>query len=106
MKTFRDILEAQIGSEEDFRKRFPKVTDHFKNVKDKKHLAKLRKSAIKKIDAGVEGWKDGPVDFFVKKWRKELTIDTSTRRSAADIRAGMILQTRDSSGRAKARKIS
>jgi hypothetical protein len=105
MKTFRDIiLESQVGSEGDFKKRFPKVADHFKEVKDKKHLAKLRKEAIKKIDANEEGWKDGPVDFFVKKWRKEFTADTGTRRSAADSRSDMILRTKDSSGKSKARK--
>ena len=98
------LSEASIGSEEDYRERFPKVADHFKDVKDSKHLAKLKKEAIKMVDKNEPGWKDGPITFFVKKWKVEFDKNKMTKRSASDIRADQILRTRDSSGRAKARK--
>lgn len=74
---------------------------------DPRALSRARKAAEASPvwGLGPESLSDGMIDWLVKRRREELrALDAAPTRSSAEQRADAILRTRDSSGRARARR--
>lgn len=82
------------------------LIDAVKNAADPKELSKAKRAAMKLMDGGQSDLPDGVLSYFVDKKKEELSKMSYTPRSSADARTDAILRTRDSSGRAKARRRS
>lgn len=96
---FVDHMDAE------WTEKHPHLDQHFAQATDLKELSKLKREAMKKFDANEPGWSSaGPLLHFHAKHAERLKAMDGGTRSAADARADLVLRTRDSAGKATARK--
>lgn len=83
---------------------FKHLLDPIKNAADPAALAKAKRAVLKAIDEGDTSLPDGVWMFFHKKRRDELTNMNVKPQSVEQFRKNNILNTYDSTGKAKPRK--
>lgn len=100
--------DAGIGPKS-FETRFPHIKEFFEQAENTLELGKLKKQAAKFAASNPEGWKWGPIDHFHKEHAetlRQLGRSGHKQTAAAEHRMDTLLRTRDSSGRATARRRS
>ena len=98
---------TQDYSTSSFGKRFPHIKEFFDQATNTSELGKLKRQARKFADKNRDGWPWGPIDHFHQEKGEELRSKGASghkQMTAAEARMDRLLRTRDSSGKATARK--